>query len=83
MKKKPPVAQYFVLGLLFFAACAYQVRATIAAFPVRSPITEHGVKQHRKYGPVQWAFGFHQPSASITSGTTTAREFAAINNAFG
>jgi sigma-B regulation protein RsbU (phosphoserine phosphatase) len=33
MKKKPPVAQYFVLGLLFFAACAYQVRATIAAFP--------------------------------------------------
>ncbi len=33
MKKKPPVAQYFILGLLFFAACAYQVRATIAAFP--------------------------------------------------
>jgi len=33
MKKKPPVAQYLVLGLLFFAACAYQVRATIAAFP--------------------------------------------------
>ena len=33
MKKKPPVAQYVVLGLLFFAACAYQVRATIAAFP--------------------------------------------------
>jgi sigma-B regulation protein RsbU (phosphoserine phosphatase) len=33
MKKTPPVAQYVVLGLLFFAACAYQVRATIAAFP--------------------------------------------------
>src|SRR5882757_8765740 len=33
MKKKPPVAQYVVLGLLFFAACDYQVRATIAAFP--------------------------------------------------
>jgi len=34
MKKKTlPVAQYVVLGLLFFAACAYQVRATIAAFP--------------------------------------------------
>src|ERR1700676_4634564 len=32
-KKKPPVAQYVVLGLLFFAACAYQVRATIASFP--------------------------------------------------
>lgn len=32
-KKKPPVAQWVVLGLLFFAACAYQVRATIAAFP--------------------------------------------------
>ncbi|MGA8229943.1 MAG: SpoIIE family protein phosphatase [Candidatus Acidiferrales bacterium] len=33
MKKKPPVAQYVVLGLLFFAVCAYQVRATIASFP--------------------------------------------------
>jgi phosphoserine phosphatase RsbU/P len=32
-RKKPPVAQYLALGLLFFAACAYQVRATIAAFP--------------------------------------------------
>jgi len=32
-EKKPPVAQYVVLGLLFFAACAYQVRATIASFP--------------------------------------------------
>ncbi len=32
-KKKPPIAQYVVLGLLFFAACAYQVRATIASFP--------------------------------------------------
>jgi len=32
-EKKPPVAQYVVLGLLFFAASAYQVRATIASFP--------------------------------------------------
>jgi phosphoserine phosphatase RsbU/P len=32
-KKKPPVAHYVVLGLLLAAACAYQVRATIAAFP--------------------------------------------------
>src|SRR5713226_2714963 len=32
-EKKPPVAQYVVLGLLFFVACAYQVRATIASFP--------------------------------------------------
>jgi len=28
-EKKPPVAQYVLLGLLFFVACAYQVRATI------------------------------------------------------
>jgi len=32
-KKKSPVAQYVLLALLFFAACVYQVRATIAAFP--------------------------------------------------
>ena len=32
-KKKPPLAQYLVLGMLFLAACTYQVRATIAWFP--------------------------------------------------
>ena len=32
-KKKPPIAQWVVLGMLFFAACAYQVRATVASFP--------------------------------------------------
>src|SRR5262250_1890456 len=32
-KKRPPVAQYIVLLLLFLTACAYQVGATIAAFP--------------------------------------------------
>jgi sigma-B regulation protein RsbU (phosphoserine phosphatase) len=32
-KKKPPLAQYLVLGMLFLAACTYQVRATIASFP--------------------------------------------------
>ena len=32
-KKKPPVAQYLFLGMLFLAACTYQVRATIASFP--------------------------------------------------
>lgn len=31
--KKQPVAQYILLGLLFLTACAYQVGATIAAFP--------------------------------------------------
>jgi sigma-B regulation protein RsbU (phosphoserine phosphatase) len=32
-KQKPPIAQYVVLGLLFFAAGAYQARAIIAGFP--------------------------------------------------
>src|SRR6516164_6668911 len=32
-KQKFPLAQYLLLGLLFAGACAYQVRATIAAFP--------------------------------------------------
>ena len=31
--RKPPILQYVSLGTLFVAACAYQVRATIAAFP--------------------------------------------------
>lgn len=31
--KKPPFAQYVILGMLFLAACTYQVRATIAWFP--------------------------------------------------
>ncbi len=33
MKKNPPIAQYVALSILFAAACAYQVRATIFAFP--------------------------------------------------
>ena len=33
MKKNPPIVQYIVLSILFIAACAYQVRATIFAFP--------------------------------------------------
>jgi len=34
MKKQEfPLAQYLLLGLLFVGSCAYQVRATIAAFP--------------------------------------------------
>ncbi len=31
--RKPPILQYVCLGTLFVVACAYQVRATIAAFP--------------------------------------------------
>jgi len=31
--KKPPIFQYACLGALFLVACAYQVRATISAFP--------------------------------------------------
>ena len=32
-RQKLPVLQYVLLGVLFVGACAYQVRATIAAFP--------------------------------------------------
>src|SRR5262249_10988152 len=69
-KKKQPVAQYLLLGLLFLASCAYQVGATIAAFPgfLRSdaarwpfiPIYSHGKPTAQFVTPQAQNAGIHE-----------------------